>query len=400
MADKWEGKTPDGISWRYKLNRNGERAKGANGRPVKVYGWRTTIDGKEVRVKPSEDLEAVRAERDRIRTTRREGTYVDRRKGQILFKDYAAKWLTSKTDVDPDSSIRTYKSRLNATINPLIGEKKLTELAPDVLQDFVNDLQRQGKHPTLYFNTVAAILRDAINKDVIVRKDPKVGVIVPPRKPREPKSLTKREYAETEKALSSNTKLRTIFTVLGETGARLSEGLALCEDQINEQTGEMVIDRQVAKHHVTKETYLKEPKSRSGIRRVLMSPDLARALKEWIKENPPTDTVIRFRYRDGHEEMRAVRLIFTTDAGRPMVRDSLKSLWKSACKAAGIAVNPHQLRHSLATLLIGERVDVKTVQSILGHSRASTTLDMYTDPTDEGRESALQALSRRRLKAV
>jgi integrase len=264
----------------------------------------------------------------------------------------------------------------------------------------VNELQGQGKHPAIYFNTVCAIMRDAINKDVIVRKDPKVGVIVPPRKPREPKSLSKGEFEAAEKALSSNTLLRTIFAVLAETGGRLAEGLALCEDQVNEETGEILIDRQVAKHHETKEVYLKEPKSRAGVRRVLMSLTLANALKEWITEHPPTDAVIRFRYRDGREEMRAVRLIFVTDKGQPMTRDSLKNLWASTCKVAGIKVTPHQLRHSLATLLIGDGVDVKTVQFILGHSRASTTLDMYTDPTDEGRESALQSLSRRRLKAV
>jgi hypothetical protein len=65
VADNWEGKTADGISWRYKRDRNGEKARGANGRPIKVYGWRTTVNGKEARVPPSEDLEYVRAERDR-----------------------------------------------------------------------------------------------------------------------------------------------------------------------------------------------------------------------------------------------------------------------------------------------------------------------------------------------
>ena len=37
----------------------------------------------------------------------------------------------------------------------------------------------------------------------------------------------------------------------------------------------------------------------------------------------------------------------------------------------------HDLRHTQATLLIGNGVDIKTVQSRLGHSRAATTLDIY-----------------------
>ncbi|MFR7750729.1 MAG: tyrosine-type recombinase/integrase [Collinsella sp.] len=35
---------------------------------------------------------------------------------------------------------------------------------------------------------------------------------------------------------------------------------------------------------------------------------------------------------------------------------------------------PHALRHTQATLLIGEGADVKTVQARLGHASPSTTL--------------------------
>jgi len=37
----------------------------------------------------------------------------------------------------------------------------------------------------------------------------------------------------------------------------------------------------------------------------------------------------------------------------------------------------HELRHTHATLLIGEKADIKTVQGRLGHAQASTTLDLY-----------------------
>lgn len=37
----------------------------------------------------------------------------------------------------------------------------------------------------------------------------------------------------------------------------------------------------------------------------------------------------------------------------------------------------HQLRHSFATLLLSKGVPVKDVQEILGHAKASTTLNIY-----------------------
>lgn len=64
--------------------------------------------------------------------------------------------------------------------------------------------------------------------------------------------------------------------------------------------------------------------------------------------------------------------------------------WKGA---AGKRLTLHDLRHTTATVLISNGADVKTVQSLLGHSSAAITLDMYCSADANAKKEAARILS-------
>src|ERR1035437_7161023 len=115
-------------------------------------------------------------------------------------------------------------------------------------------------------------------------------------------------------------------------------------------------------------------KSRKSEGHVPLHPILAYHLKEWHARTPyakETDFVFPSLKAEGRVPMSPA--IFVADHLRP------------AAKAEGVQIENgqrfglHNLRHSLSNWLVNKaKVEPKTVQSILRHSRIQTTLDIYT----------------------
>ncbi|MDR1782465.1 MAG: tyrosine recombinase [Bacilli bacterium] len=71
--------------------------------------------------------------------------------------------------------------------------------------------------------------------------------------------------------------------------------------------------------------------------------------------------------------------LFIIKGGKPMTRQSFFKIIKKHCLLANIKknVSPHTIRHSFATQLLNNGVDLRSLQILLGHSSISTT-QIYT----------------------
>ena len=71
--------------------------------------------------------------------------------------------------------------------------------------------------------------------------------------------------------------------------------------------------------------------------------------------------------------------VFAQDNGKPIFHGTPSYWFKKFIRKHNLPeITFHQLRHTNATLLIGQGVDVKTVASRLGHAWKSTTTDIYS----------------------
>ena len=93
--------------------------------------------------------------------------------------------------------------------------------------------------------------------------------------------------------------------------------------------------------------------------------------------------------------------LFTDELGRRLTPKAATNAFARLAKKAGLSTTSlHSTRHTVATDLIREGVDIQTVSSILGHSNASVTLSIYSHVVEGAQRAGIVALERSRQRTM
>lgn len=120
--------------------------------------------------------------------------------------------------------------------------------------------------------------------------------------------------------------------------------------------------------------FTKVPKTESSIREIAIPEFIISLLEEY-----------KLWYEDqkliyGELWTNSDRLFVQAD-GKPMHPSSISKWFVKYVGAIGLPViNFHGLRHTNASLLVAQNVDIAVVSARLGHAQISTTLDFYVHP--------------------
>lgn len=178
-------------------------------------------------------------------------------------------------------------------------------------------------------------------------------------------------------------------------GLRRSEVIGACEDAINWDTCQIIISQTITqqtvdgKNTLTVKPYTKNKKTKD-LDLVLQLKDLVKALVEENRKNARNFGKDYDHTWDGY-------LIRHPD-GKLVTPDELTKKFAAFIKKNQLKpIRFHDLRHSCASILYANGVDLLTLQRILGHAQLSTTI-MYTHIINDQQTSALSKMGQQILE--
>src|SRR5579871_1919902 len=138
------------------------------------------------------------------------------------------------------------------------------------------------------------------------------------------------------------------------------------------------------------------PTKTKGSRRQLHLPDLlANLLRSWRAEQNRQRLRVGQHWAAGWADE---DLVFTTPLGTPVDPDNLRHALSRLSREAGIGhIHPHQLGHSMASILIASGHTPPEVSRLLGHSNPTVTLTFYAHAFEEAQVQIGRASCRERV---
>lgn len=328
------------------------------------------------------------------------------RPSEMMLSDYLIYWVDEyiKPFREENTYIK-YKRDILNRINPIIGNIPLCDLkAHHIEKVFKNARNIKTNKGTFISETTIqkyyGVINTALNKAVklqIILENPCKYVDSPKRKKYTASILTIDEYKSLYSNLDCNNYNDYIFklglNIAVETGLRRGEMCGLCWSDIDFNNKTISISK--ALKRVDNDYLIGDTKTHSS-RTLPISDKLILELKHHKQKQNLYKLEYGSHYIKNIFNGIEYDLIFTNECGKYIIPSRFLQRLKRKCKYVNIEKNIrwHDLRHTNATLLIKQGVNMKIIQERLGHADFNTTANIYSHVTEDMNRDATHKITK------
>lgn len=314
-----------------------------------------------------------------------------------LFKDFIKEWAVSvkRTELKPTSYERLLRS-IDQQIVPCIGKHRLGKLTQKTIQDeLINHLLEtpnpKTKKPCSYsvinkaYVYTKACLQYAVDTGQLI-KNPCMNVVRPNKALLPAKEIRFFNDDEMHRlfqaADEANQTFAWAYKFIAYTGLRRGEMLALRKDCVDLEKKTICIRR----------TIIATKQNKDGATNIMYSCQEAtkNGRARYVQLSDSAIKCIKGAYENCLNESDYL----VTGSGEILSEATFRKVYLSICKKAGIE-NPqgiHTLRHTFASKLIRNHVDIKTVSELVGHANVSFTYKTYVHLIDAQKIAAVDGI--------
>jgi integrase len=310
----------------------------------------------------------------------------------ITLAEYLDRWLNGpvKTKNLKAITYEQYQRQVRVHIVPSLGRVKLRNLSPELVQDLYDSKIAAGLKPASV-RYIHAVLHNALEHAHKRRLIPEnVASKTEPPKVRPPEiQPLDAEQTRTLLDAARTEPLGSLYVVAVTSGLRIGELLALRWMDVDLEQGVMRVSRTLSR--AKGGPRFTTPKNGKG-RPVTLTREAVEALRSHRKDQNEVRLKLGTLWENNG-------LIFASETGAPLTRDFVdRRSFKPLLKRARLPEKRlHDLRHTCATLLLGQGVHPTLVQKLLGHASVVMTLNRYShwmpsmgDQTARAMEAALR----------
>lgn len=378
-----------------------------------IYRW-TTRDGRRHSCTAT-TLEALREKEDEIAKDKHDGIRAEVK--NVTINDIYNLWREIKRGLK-DNTFQNYCYMYEQFVAEEIGKLRIQTLKKSDIKRFYNLLVDERELKISTVDNVHTVLHHVLTvavDDGYLRTNVSDNVLKELKQARNLETDKRKALTQAEQDLfleflqSEKTPFHhwyPIFAVMLGTGMRVGEvtGLRWCDIDLDKG----IIDVNhtlVYYNHAENGCYfnIHTPKTKAGTRQIPMLDYVKEAFlqeKQYQEDNHIQCNVTIDGYTD---------FIFVNRFGGVQHQGTLNKAIRRitrVCNEAQFSKNSnpevllprfscHSLRHTFTTRLVEEGVNIKVVQDVLGHKDVKTTLNIYTDATQELKQREFETLQKK-----
>lgn len=346
--------------------------KDENGRRMKRYQTYSTLYAARIGLR-----QFLMHREEELRTPRHDMT----------LGDWLESWMENIVrPTRAETTVYGYQKIIDNHLLPALGDIPLLKLTPMDIQQYYIQVQQNanlsGNTLRRHHDLLSSSLRSAVRQDKLLVSP--MDKVEPPRAKQKEASYYKPEELKRLYTLVEGHPLELCTKLAGSFGMRREEICGLKWENIDYQRQLLFIREARTAFGAT--IVQKETKTRSSVRTLFLSDDMARLLR--TEQDRQKEMYHSGRLREPSQ------FVVLDHKGIPYSPNALSLAFTRFVKKNGLPrVTLHGLRHSFATVASFQGVPLFDIGKALGHSTPATTGKIYTHLVDHTHEETLMKVS-------